>query len=162
MMKHLIELGHERIGIIGVPDIVERLTGVQIAAKEHGIDVEQLPYEVGNFSEDSGANAAEKLICEYPDLTAFVVFNDRMAMGAINKLQSMGYHVPDQISVVGYDDLPRSRDFSPPLTTVNHQLNEWGGLAMSMLHNLIRGDEPDPIILKPELIIRGSTAPRPN
>lgn len=159
MMQHLIELGHQYIGIIGVPDIKERLLGVQLAADEHGIDFERIPYESGNFSEDSGAAAAEQLITRCPELTAMVAFNDRMAMGAINQLQNMGYEVPQRISVIGYDDLPRSRDFNPPLTTINHRLSEWGGLAMSMLHELMLGNKPDPIVLEPQLIVRGSTAP---
>lgn len=159
MMQHLIELGHQRIGIVDVPDIEERLVGVRMAAEAHGIDFSQIPYESGNFSEDSGASAAEKLIAQHPDLTAIIAFNDRMAMGAINQLQNMGYQVPEQISVIGYDDLPRSSDFSPPLTTINHQLSKWGGLAMNMLHDLMLGEDPDPIILEPKLVVRGSTAP---
>jgi LacI family transcriptional regulator len=159
MMQHLIELGHQCIGIIGVPDIAERLAGVQMAADENDIDFEKIPYESGNFSEDSGASAAEKLITQYPDLTAIIAFNDRMAMGAINQLQGMGYQVPEQISIIGYDDLPRSSDFSPPLTTIDHQLSKWGGLAMNMLHDLMLGEDPDPIILEPKLVVRGSTAP---
>lgn len=159
MMSHLIELGHRSIGIIGVPDIVERLKGVQLSAEEHDMDFEAIPYEIGNFSEDSGASAVQKLMTAHPELTAIVAFNDRMAMGAINQLQSMGYQVPQDISVVGYDDLPRSSDFTPPLTTINHQLSEWGGLAMTMLHHIMRGETPDPIILAPQLVIRGSTAP---
>lgn len=159
MMQHLIELGHRRIGIIDVPDIEERLVGVKLAAEAHDMDFKQIPYASGNFSEDSGAIAAEQLIARCPNLTAIVAFNDRMAMGAINWLQSAGYQVPEQISVIGYDDLPRSSDFSPPLTTINHQLSEWGGLAMNMLYDLMRGNDPDPIILEPKLVIRGSTAP---
>lgn len=162
MMSHLIDLGHRNIGMISVPDIAERLMGVRLSAEEHDIDFDCLPNEVGNFSEESGASAARRLIETHPDLTAIVAFNDRMAMGAINQLQGMGYSVPEQISVVGYDDLPRSRDFSPPLTTINHRLNEWGGLAMTMLHDLIRGNDPDPMILTPELVVRGSTAPPSN
>ena len=138
MMSHLIELGHRNIGIISVPDIVERLKGVQLATEEHGLDYSSLPVESGDFSEQSGALAAEKLITQNPDLTAIVAFNDRMAMGAIKQLQRMGCLVPDQISVVGYDDLPRSSDFNPPLTTINHQLKDWGQLAMGMLLDVIQ------------------------
>ncbi len=162
MMNHLMDLGHQHIGIIGVPDIVERLMGVQLAVAEHSINFEDIPYEIGNFSEASGAIAAERLLTKHPHLTAIVAFNDRMAMGAINQLQTMGYQVPDQISVVGYDDLPRSSDFSPPLTTINHRLSEWGGLAMTLLHNVMRGNDADPIILEPQLVVRGSTAPPPS
>ena len=158
MMQHIIDLGHRNIGIIGVPDITERRRGVQLAAEKNGIDFDQLQFAVGNFSGESGAEAAETLITNHPTLTAMVAFNDRMAMGAINQLQSLGYTVPGQISVVGYDDLPRSRDFSPPLTTVNHQLASWGELAMNMLLEVMQGKSPEPIVLAPQLIERESTS----
>jgi LacI family transcriptional regulator len=157
MMEHLLELGHRRIGIIGVTDISQRLDGVRIAAEMHGLDFELLPRCNGYFSEESGAAAAASLLSNYPDLTALVVFNDRMAMGAINQLHEMGYRVPHKVSVVGYDDLPRSRDFNPPLTTINHRLGEWGSLAMEMLLTVMNGGTPASIILAPELVIRQST-----
>ena len=157
MMQHLIDLGHRNIGIIGVPDISERLRGVQLAAEESGMDFNCLPSAIGNFSEDSGAAAAISLLSQAPNLSAMVAFNDRMAMGAINQLQSMGYDVPNQISVIGYDDLPRSSDFNPPLTTINHQLSEWGDLAMNMLLEIMNGNVPEPIILTPRLVMRHST-----
>ena len=158
MLQHLIDLGHRQIGIIGVPDISERLRGVQLAAEESGMDFASLPFAIGDFSEDSGAAAAASLLTQHPNLTALVAFNDRMAMGAINQIQSMGYSVPDQISVVGYDDLPRSSDFNPPLTTINHQLSEWGELAMNMLLDVMNGNSPEPIVLEPRLVVRHSTS----
>jgi DNA-binding LacI/PurR family transcriptional regulator len=157
MVQHLIDFGHHNIGIIGVPDISERLRGVQLATEESGLDFDSLPFAIGDFSEDSGAEAAKALIEKHPNLTALVAFNDRMAMGAINQLQSMGYNVPNQISVIGYDDLPRSSDFNPPLTTINHQLSEWGDLAMNMLLDIMNGNTPEPIVLEPRLVVRHST-----
>ena len=161
MLEHLIDLGHRRIGLIAVRDIEERLRGIEQAAEKHGLDFGGLPCELGNFSAESGAAAAERLIRAHPDLTAIVAFNDRMAMGAIRRLQSLGYAVPQQISVVGHDDLPRSRDFSPPLTTINHRLSEWGGLAMNMLLQVMRGESPEAIVLMPKLVIRESSGAVP-
>jgi LacI family transcriptional regulator len=158
MMKHLIELGHRCIGVISVPDITERLEGVRQAAELHGIAFDSLPHYHGSFSEDSGASGAEQLLTQHPELTALIAFNDRMAMGAIKQLHQMGYRVPDDISVIGYDDLPRSRDFNPPLTTIHHRLSQWGSLAMEMLLDLINGSSPDSIVLSPELVVRRSTA----
>ena len=158
MMEHLLELGHCKIGLISVPDITQRLEGVRVAAAKHGIAFDSLPHFHGNFSEESGAIGAEHLLQKYPEITAIVAFNDRMAMGAINQLREMGYCVPDDISIVGYDDLPRSRDFNPPLTTINHHLSEWGSLAMELLLAVMNGEEPEPIIISPELVIRQSTA----
>jgi DNA-binding LacI/PurR family transcriptional regulator len=157
MMEHLIELGHQRIGLISVPDITERLAGVRLATEKHDIDFDTLPHYPGSFSEESGASGAEILLRNHPELTALVAFNDRMAMGAINRLREMGYRIPDDISVIGYDDLPRSRDFNPPLTTINHQLSEWGLLAMEMLLDIIKGKTPQPIVLAPQLVVRHST-----
>lgn len=157
MMEHLIQLGHRRIGIIGVDDMSQRLEGVRLAAVENGLDPDRLPHCDGHLSEESGAAAAETLLRENPDLTALVVFNDRMAMGAMRQLQSMGYRIPEQISIVGYDDLPRSRDFNPALTTINHQLSQWGSLAMGMLLQVMQGKTPDPIVITPQLVVRQST-----
>jgi len=161
MMEHLLALGHRRIGLIALRDIEERLRGVQQAAANHGLDLSRLPCEFGDFSQASGEAAAQRLISGHPDLTGIVAFNDRMAMGAIRCLQRMGYRVPQQISVVGHDDLPRSQDFNPPLTSINHQLPKWGRLAMNMLLAIIQGDAPEPITLTPRLVVRASTAAVP-
>lgn len=158
MMAHLIALGHRRIGIIEVPDMTQRLEGVRAAAIAHGLDFESLPRYAGNRSEESGAAGAVALLRANPDLTALVCFNDRMAIGAINGAQGMGCHIPEHLSVIGYDDLPRARDFHPPLTTINHQLSAWGGRAMAMLLQVMQGETPESVIIAPKLIVRGSTA----
>ena len=157
MMQHLIDLGHRRIGIIAIPDIEQRFIGVKDAAEANGIAFEDLPCAVGNFSEESGEKAATELIQNHPDLTAIVAFNDRMAMGAIKALSNLGYQVPDQISVIGYDNLPRSADFNPPLTTIDHQLASWGSQAMNLLLDVIQGKKPKSITLTPRLVVRAST-----
>ena len=158
MMRHLLALGHRRIGLIALPDIKERMRGVRQAWEAQGGDADQLPVELGNFSEASGETAAERLMSAHPDLTAIVAFNDRMALGAIRRLQALGYRIPQDISVVGHDDLPRSQDSNPPLTTINHQLSDWGGLAMDMLMQLMNGGCPQPIVMEPRLVARKSTA----
>ncbi|MCA9891599.1 MAG: LacI family DNA-binding transcriptional regulator [Anaerolineae bacterium] len=157
MMQHLIDLGHRHIGLIAIRDIEQRLNGVKTAADENGLNFEILPLALGNFSEESGEKAAVELIKENPNLTAIVAFNDRMAMGAIKALQKLGYSVPDQISVIGYDNLPRSADFNPPLTTIDHQLSSWGKKAMNMLLGVMQGKEVESIVLTPKLIVRAST-----
>ncbi len=164
LMKHIIELGHRQVGIIGLPNGVsptadERLKGVCAEAQDNGLDFDSLPRVDGRFSADGGASAAAELLSINPDLTAIVALNDRMAMGAIRQLQKMGYPVPEYISVVGYDDLPQSSEFNPPLTTINQHLSEWGALAMTMLLELINGQKPESIVLDPRLVVRKSTAP---
>ena len=164
LMQHIIELGHRHIGIIGLADGIsptadERLRGLRVRAEEQGLNFDQLPRINGTFSSDSGAKAAESSLAQHPDLTALIALNDRMAMGAARHLQEIGYHIPDQISVVGYDDLPQSSEFTPPLTTINQHLSEWGGLAMNMLLEILDNRKPEPIILQPQLVVRRSTAP---
>jgi DNA-binding LacI/PurR family transcriptional regulator len=164
LMEHLLELGHRRVGIIALTDGVslaaeQRLKGIQAACQAQGVDYQTLPRFDGTFSSDSGAKAAAALIAANPDLTALIALNDRMAMGAIRHLQEMGCRIPEQISVVGYDDLPQAQDFHPALTTINQQLSRWGELAMDMLLALIEGQEPEPVVLPPRLIVRRSAAP---
>jgi LacI family transcriptional regulator len=164
LLQHIIELGHRQIGIIGLADGVslaadQRLRGIRAACRTHGLDYEGLARVDGIFSSDSGAAAAASLLELNPDLTALIALNDRMAMGAVRRLQEMGYRVPEDISVAGYDDLPQALDFHPPLTTINQCLPNWGELAMNMLLELFEDGETEPVILEPELIVRQSTAP---
>ena len=164
LMHHVLELGHCSIGIVGVPDGISlsfdaRLQGIRAAAEQCGLPFARMPRSNGRFSSESGAAAAAELLTAHPELTALVALNDRMAMGAIRQAQKMGYNVPEQLSVVGYDDLPQSVDFHPPLTTVNQHLADWGTLAMTMLLDLINGGSPTPVILEPKLVTRKSAAP---
>jgi len=164
LMRCLLDAGHRHIGIIGLPKGMslaadQRMNGMTTEYQAHGLDADTLTCVNGTFSSDSGMAATRTLLELSPDLTAILALNDRMAMGAVRQLQEMGYHVPDQISVVGYDDLPQSADFNPPLTTINQQLSDWGTLAMDMLVTLLEGKEPEPIVLPPQLVIRKSTAP---
>jgi LacI family transcriptional regulator len=166
LMEHALALGHRRIGIIGLPDGIspaadQRLAGMRAAASAQNLAFEALPRVNGRFSADGGAQAAADLLAAQPDLTALIALNDRMAMGAIRRLQAQGWQVPQQISVMGYDDLPQAREFNPPLTTVSQQLDDWGALAMNMLVQLMDGQEPEPVVLPPKLVARQSTAPAP-
>jgi LacI family transcriptional regulator len=164
LMEYILQIGHRNIGVIDLPEGMnvaadERLCGVKAAYEACGLDYATLPRIHGKFSPESGAAAAAALLEAYPNITAIIALNDRMAMGAVRQLQEMGYRVPDQISVVGYDDLPQTREFNPPLTTINQQLNEWGALAMNMLLTLLDCREPEPMTLPPQLVVRKSTAP---
>ncbi len=164
LMEHLLALGHRRVGLIASPDGVslaaeQRLKGIQAACEAQGVDYKTLPRFDGTFSSDSGAIAATTLVNAHPDLTALIALNDRMAMGAIRHLQEMGYRIPEQISVVGYDDLPQAQDFHPALTTINQQLSSWGKLAMDMLLAQFEGREPESVVLPPRLVVRRSSAP---
>jgi LacI family transcriptional regulator len=163
LAQHILELGHRHIGIIAIPDGLStsadrRLEGVLATLQAHGLDIRQIPRCDGIYAADSGAASAAALISQHPDLTALIVLNDRMAIGAVRQLQEMGYRVPEHISVVGYDDLPQARDLNPPLTTINQQLAEWGALSMQMLLELFEGRQPESQVLPPQLVVRKSTA----
>ncbi len=164
LMQHVLKLGHRAIGLIGLADGIspaadQRLQGMAAALHDAGLDYATMPRVDGTFSTDSGTIAAGQLMSANPHLTALIALNDRMAIGAIRQLQTMKYCVPDEVTVVGYDDLPQSRDSHPPLTTINQHLSEWGSLTMNMLLELLEGQEPAPVVLSPRLIVRKSSAP---
>lgn len=164
LMAHLLELGHRRIGIVGVPNgahlaVDQRLVGMKEALAQRGLALDELPRADGTFSKESGAQTAYQLLHQHPDLTALACLNDRMAIGAVQQLQALGMRVPQDISVIGYDDLPLASEISPRLTTVNQQAHEWGRLAVAMLLELLQGKPVQSRILPTTLVLRDSTAP---
>jgi DNA-binding LacI/PurR family transcriptional regulator len=164
LMRHILDLGHRCVGLIAIPDGISpaadaRLSGMRAEADACGLDFDSFPRINGTYSSESGAAAAAALLSDHPDLSVLVALNDRMAMGAIRQLRRLGYDVPDRISVIGYDDLPQSSEFTPALTSINQQLSRWGELAMNMLLRVMGGEDPDPIVLEPRLMVRKSTAP---
>lgn len=166
LMRHVLGLGHRAVGIITVPEnmnfaINERLVGLGRAMTDCGLDFARVPVAYGNFSSTSGAMAAGALLAQYPDLTALICLNDRMALGAVQKLRELGRRVPDDLTVVGYDDIGISRLAVPPLTTVNQKAMELGLQAARMLLALLDGGTPTPVVLPVELVIRASSAPPP-
>lgn len=168
LMDHVIAMGHRNIGIINVPEnanigVDERTRGIQEVCMDAGIDWDNLPLEYGNYSIESGRCAAEKLLDASPSITAIVSINDRMALGAIQYLHSIGKRVPKDISVVGYDNIEMSALVSPSLTTVNQRPSEQGQIAAEMLFNVLDGKSPDSVILETQLIPRDSAMnPPPN
>lgn len=164
LMAHVLELGHRRIGIVSVPDelhfsIGERLRGLQVAAEATGLNFSALPLAEGDFSVQSGEQAAAQLLAEAPDVTALVCLNDRMAMGAAQAARAAGRHVPDDLTVVGYDDIPAAASFAPPLTTIDQQARELGRIATHMLFEVLAGRIPEPIHVPTRLVLRASSAP---
>jgi DNA-binding LacI/PurR family transcriptional regulator len=115
----------------------------------------------GHRDTESGFRAATQLLERAPrKFTAIVAANDHMALGALRALHAKGIRVPEQCSVVGYDDLPESRFFEPPLTTVRHDFAGQGARCVEVLSSMIKGQpfEPALQLLRPELVIRESTA----
>jgi DNA-binding LacI/PurR family transcriptional regulator len=159
--RHLIELGHTRIAhLAGPQDWVEaeaRAQGFAAELREHGL--QQRPLLFGDWSADAGYAAGRVLLAT--DATAVFAANDQMALGLLHAVAEAGLRVPQDVSVVGFDDLPESRYFLPPLTTVRQDFPELGRRAIAvLLEELEPGREPAPHAIVPTpLIVRASTAP---
>ena len=166
LLEHVHQLGHQHIGIISVPEkthysIQKRMDGIRAAIHHLNLDPTIIPECDGDFSTESGIKCAARLLEQHPDLTALVCLNDRMAIGAIQQAKQSGRRVPDDLTVVGYDDLPLATMFSPPLTTVTQHAFDLGQAAAAMLFEVLSGSQPEPVELPTELIIRQSSGPVP-
>jgi LacI family transcriptional regulator len=162
-MEYVTRLGHRRIGIISVSDnlhfsIQQRLEGLAAGAAAVGLDFAAIPREDGDFSTQSGARAASSLLSRQPDLTALICLNDRMAMGAIQQAVAFGRHVPDDLTVIGYDDIPMAAAFAPPITTIDQQAPELGRTAVRALFDLLNDKPAQSIVLPTRLVPRQSSA----
>lgn len=159
-MEHLISMGHRRIGlIIGSPILTsseERLEGYSAVLKKYGIPFDSNLVRRGDGSIESGYEAMLELLGE--ELTAVFVTCDTMAMGAVRAIKEKGKKVPDDISLVGFDDIPVAQIMDPPLTTVKQPAYQKGKCAAKMLIDLIEGKEVmDKCILPVEIALREST-----
>jgi DNA-binding LacI/PurR family transcriptional regulator len=163
--RHLLEKGHQRIGIINGPPIgavaglQDRLEGHLQALTEAGLSFDPTLMVYGDYTRHSGELATRQLLTLPAPPTAIFALNDRMAMGAIRTLQAAGLRVPEDVAVVGYDDIPTAADFNPSLTTVRGLAKKVGQVAAQMLFKLIAGEtvEEREVILPTELVIRGSS-----
>lgn len=163
LMEHLLSLGHRDIGIITVPTatnigVDKRMQGICQAYENAGFNFEELPIAYGDFSIKSGRIATRQLLENNPTLTAIIGINDRMAIGAIQYLHDIGKHVPNDISVAGFDNIELSNLATPTLTTVDQQPTEQGRIAAQMLFDLLNGNPPQSIVLETTLVLRESTA----
>lgn len=167
--QHLLALGHSKIGIIsgpeGDPATTKRRKGHERAMLTSGFDPSSTPVEPGDYTDDSGYEAAAKLIKSNPDLTAIVVFNDMMAIGAMHWLNEQGIKIPEEISIIGYDDIAAAERQPVPLTTISIPSLDEGRHAVKILFDLIenRPLHSNKFNLPVHLISRNSTAvPRNN
>ena len=161
---HLLTLGHRRIGVItGPSDGVasrRRLLGYHTALAAAGtMPVPALQVE-GNFIVSGGAAGAERLLDLAEPPTAIFAFNDSMAVGALQVARALGLRVPEDLSVVGFDDTIEAEVAYPPLTTVRQPLKELGRMAVDLLFRLLadQGSEPVHVELATRLVVRSSTA----
>ncbi|MDP5029216.1 LacI family DNA-binding transcriptional regulator [Paraglaciecola sp.] len=167
LVDYLVSLGHRHIGCLTGLDFihatVHRKLGYQNALQKAGIPLSDKLIIKGDFSVTSGLNAAKEFINMQPRPTAIFSMSDKMAIGIIQGLKAEGLRIPEDISVVGFDDIEFAKYCEPPLTTIRQPAKELGSSAMKLLCNLIDGKyEPEsvlrPYFLPTDLIVRGSTA----
>lgn len=165
--RHLLELGRREVfHIAGPQDWLEsegRIAGWRSALAEAGVDPPELIR--GDWSPQSGYQAGLRLVeAGVGPASAVFAANDQMALGLLRALGESGVRVPEDISVVGFDDLPQSQWASPPLTTVRQPLSDMGAIAARTILALARGEEPGSprrMELSTDLVVRDSTAPAP-
>ena len=160
---HLAALGHERIGLIlGPSDHMpsrRKLAAFEQAAAQSGLAYEPGWVERTMFSLEGGQAAANRLLDR--GITGIVCGSDLIALGAVRAARRAGLRVPDQVSVVGYDDSSLMSCTDPPLSTVRQPIEAMGRAAVAMLVGQIDGATvtADELLFEPELVVRGSTGP---
>jgi len=157
--EHLIGLGHrEMLHLAGPLDWLDA-RGREREWRSHlsGAGLPVRDAAVGDWTSDSGYAFGRAVS---PDFTAVFAANDQMALGLLHAFHERGIRVPEDVSVVGFDDVPDARHFLPPLTTVRQDFRALGELSVATLLAELEGDEvPRRTLLEPELIVRASTAP---
>jgi LacI family transcriptional regulator len=160
-VQHLIDLGHRRIAFIAGsenhPDAVERLAGYKRALEEAGISFDPRLLAEGDWHEEGGLRATLALLDSKARFTALFCVNDQTAYGACLAIFRKGLSVPDDISVVGFDDLPSSSYRLPPLTSVRQSIGELGERSAQAILELIAGRRPRISAPPVELVAREST-----
>lgn len=165
---HLLELGHRRIAYIGGPDgaacDVARAHGWAAALSEYGIQADVAGVARGPYSLTHGFDTARALLQQQTPPTAIFAWNDATALGVIQAATSLGLRVPDDLSVVGFDDTPVAAMSSPALTTVHQPIADIGRTALATVVRLAKGEYlgTKRIELATELVIRASTAAPPH
>lgn len=162
-VEHLLSVGRRHIGMIAGPlewlEARQRKQGWEDGLKSVGIDITPTKWAMGNWSSASGESALAELLQKYPVMNAVFVSNDQMALGALHYCHTNGIRVPEDLAIIGFDNLAESPYFTPSLTTITNPLRELGILAVKTLLAQIDGHtEPESFVtLQTDLLIRGST-----
>lgn len=162
--EHLLELGHRHIGIIvSEPQQTLRLEGFRAVLRAAGLPLEDEMIRQGHSTLESGYAAAQKFLASPTRPTAIFATTDWMALGAMEAILDAGLRVPQDISIVGLDDIVVSAHIRPPLTTVAVPKFQLAKEATELLLGLINEEHPYPLsrMIEPSLIVRQSTAPTP-
>jgi DNA-binding LacI/PurR family transcriptional regulator len=158
-IRHLLDTGRRRIATIAGPQDmvagVDRLAGYRRVLADSD---RRSIVAVGDFTRDSGATAMRQLLADDPALDAVFVASDLMAHGALRSLREAGRRVPEDVAVVGFDDITLARYTDPPLTTVRQPIEEIGRTIARQLLRQLAGEQVEPsMVLPTELVVRDST-----
>lgn len=160
-VEHLIKLGHKKIAFInGHKEAFvsyERMDGYYLAMQRYNLPIDNELIKYGDYSDQSAEKAAEELVKSQKGFTAIFCASDLMAIGAINMLGNLGYEVPNDVSVVGFDDMYIAQYITPKLTTIRQNRLKIGETAANVLVSLIEGKAISRVLIQPELIVREST-----
>jgi LacI family transcriptional regulator len=162
---HLHSLGHVRIGQVAGPKSIDsarrRAAGFRKRAQEYGLPVPAVAH--GRFSEQSGAEAARSLLETDPTITGIFTQSLTQGVGALYAIQRMGFSIPEQVSVISYDDMPLAEFLQPSLTTVRVPLEALGVAAFDALSAQLDGQPSEDVVVptEPTVIVRESTAAAP-
>jgi LacI family transcriptional regulator len=160
--RHLLNTGHQKIGFLAGPassfGSLRRLMGYSAALEEYGVEVNQEFIRYCVPTVQGGKAATEQLINQQPNLTALFCFNDLVAIGALQCCQEMGRSVPEDMAIIGYDDIPMASWVTPKLTTCKVNFEDMGKEATRLLINHINecAGNCNNLVLEPQLIIRDS------
>lgn len=162
-VAHLIANGHTRIGYVtaarDVSTVRDRLRGYQVALADAAIPLDHRLVERGAITIEAAATATLRLLERRPPPTAIFAYNDFMAVGVLSALRNAGCRVPDDVALVGYDDIVYAPYLQVPLTTVAQQTQEMGVTAARLLLERLAGSEhpPQRVVLTPHLVTRASS-----
>lgn len=163
--QYLLELGHTSIATITGPENEEctqdRLEGYRQILSESSIKQEEALVIKGDWSAESAGQAVQQLLASATPFSAIFAQNDRMAVGTIRALRDSGLRVPQDISVIGYDDIPLASYFDPPLTTIRQPMDEFGRHGAQLLIEAVQNPKyvPKQVRLDAQIIKRNSCAP---
>jgi LacI family transcriptional regulator len=160
-VRHLHALGHNRVAFISGPldhpDATERMQGFQEEAQKKGLALDGELIAFGDYQEAGGFRAMNNLLDARVQFTAVLAANDQMAYGARLALHRAGLRVPEDISLIGFDDLPHSAFTLPPLTSVRQSVYEIGVSAAQAMIDILNKKNPPSRLVAAELVVREST-----
>lgn len=165
--RHLIAQGCQHIGLITGPldwwEARQRKLGWKDALESVGLQRKEGYVVEGNWSALSGEHGLAQLLIRYPEIDGIFACNDRMAVGALKMARQLGHRIPEDLAIIGYDDVQDAEYFYPPLSTMHQDMIELGRLAVRKLGQSIEANHngttctPEAVILQPELVVRASS-----